>query len=88
MIPTLDLDEAGLGWVRDPREATRATENQWQDYLQFLLIKHEELEGLLVGCINEEREGDAKKVQNVMVRLEKRMSGVQSLLSSFRAQHR
>jgi hypothetical protein len=87
-LPRLDLRAAGLGWVEDPRQAVQATEVSWQDYLQALLVYHEELEGMLVGCLNEDEEGDAKKVQVVMTRLERRLSGVQSLLSSFRAQHR
>jgi hypothetical protein len=57
-------------------------------HLQALLVYHEELEDMLVRALNEEQEGDAKRVQTVMTRLERRLSGVQSLLSSFRAQHR
>jgi hypothetical protein len=87
-LPRLDLQAAGLGWVEDARKAVQATEAEWADYLQALLVYHEELEGMLVASLNEDEEGDAKKVQVVMTRLERRLSGVQSLLSSFRAQHR
>lgn len=87
-IPRLDLDAAGLGWVHDVGQAVQATEVQFQDYLQALLVYHEELEEMLVCALNTDEEGDAKKVQVVMTRLERRLSGVQSLLSSFRAQHR
>ena len=88
MIPTHDLKEAGLGWLNDPKESIHATEIDWQNALQFLLFRHEELEHLLVETMNDDDESGAKKVQAVMMRLEKRLSGVQSLLSSFRAQHR
>uniref|UniRef100_A0A6M3JPY8 Uncharacterized protein n=1 Tax=viral metagenome TaxID=1070528 RepID=A0A6M3JPY8_9ZZZZ len=88
MIPTHDLKEAGLGWLNDPKESIQATEIDWQNYLQYLIFRHEQLEQLLVQCVNSDDDKGAKKVGSVMIRLNDRMTGVESVLSSFRAQHR
>jgi hypothetical protein len=87
-IPRLDLDAAGLGWARDPAETVRATEAQILDYLQTILFYQLELEEMLVDALNENRERDVKKIKQVMASVQHRKSSAQSILSTFRAQHR
>ena len=81
-IPQMSTSDAGLDFLSNPIDAKAASAYDWQCYLAYIMAWSAQLLQVLPTANEEGDESAAKQINNMLVRLERQMSGVQSMLRS------
>lgn len=81
-IPKIDVKEAGVEWLDDPLACRSASAHMWQDALAVLTSHLVRLAPVAHEAYRLERQKDMRFIQNERVRIEKLLSGVQTMLRS------